>query len=204
MHQHTRCAHLCEDVHRIAREGEVRRAQQSQGVELMPKRPLGDRELSGVGPVEAVHAVHSEYTLLQQGRSAVWAVTAISARSGAGKLQKITSDRCALDRRGRSWSPGDSPRTHLRAHPSRLDAHYSSNQRRSRLNVSHGGRTLSYLPLCSLSHIPCDVPHLLPLREELVQIRHALSILRQKLRLARDRLPRLDQVEDEDGSSISA
>jgi hypothetical protein len=53
---------------------------------------------------------------------------------------------------------------------------------------NHRGDPFSCLPLRSLSHIPCYIPHFLPLGEKLVEIGYALSILRQKLRLARHRL----------------
>lgn len=58
-------------------------------------------------------------------------------------------------------------------------------------------------PLGSLSHIPRDIPHLLPPRQKLIQILDALPVLGQKFAFSGYRLARLDQVQDEDGGTVS-
>lgn len=52
-------------------------------------------------------------------------------------------------------------------------------------------------------HIPRSVNHLLPSREELIQILHALRVFVQEFRLARLWFSSLDEVEDSHGRSVA-
>lgn len=84
--------HLRQHVDRVGIECQVRRVDDAEGVELVPKSALAENELSSVGSVEAIDAVGTTDAVLEgDGRAVVLGVAtenehrAVPRRSRRGR-----------------------------------------------------------------------------------------------------------------------